>query len=487
MTPRVAEYSLADSMLQKHRQTLYAALAVFFVLHLYNVTAPPNGYHQWRESDTAAVMLNYYQEDATFLYPRCNQRGATSGITGMEFPLYHYLGAMTYFVFGPHHVLPRLLTILAGIASLLFLRGIVRRLVGEPEAVWSVVAMALSPLFFFYSSKIMPDVWMLMFLLSAVYFFVRYVDERRFWLITCSGLALVLSATIKPLGLCLYLPMLWLLLTRRQAKLPAFGLMAGYVAVTIGLTLGWFMYARHITETFGTQAFYMGEFLDRFYQPLFETEFYKKLLLQWPFELWVGWVLIPATGFGMYQAIKTRTAIFFFLWIAGAYVVFALTSFHAQSHDYYAIIIVPPLAVLSGIGLFRFGQGARWRAWAVAGLCLAALIALYPRLIHRYDPVDKFESIRAAAEAHIPRESLVMVQEETTAIRLYQLNRHGWPLRPIKDGPVLSRPEIDAAIALGAEYLVLLEPIESFDDSLQLLFSDSVISLGAYYGYRIRH
>jgi 4-amino-4-deoxy-L-arabinose transferase-like glycosyltransferase len=470
----------------KHRRILLAVLAVFFVLHLYNITAPPNGYHQWRESDTAAVMLNYYQEDANFLYPRCNQRGATSGITGMEFPLYNYLGATAYFVFGPHHILPRLLTAAGGIVALLFLFGAVRRLIGEGEAVGATAAMALSPLFFFYSSKIMPDVWMLMFLLGAVFWFVRFTEENSPKWFFFSALSLVLSATIKPLGLCVYLPMLILLLSRRISKLVSFGMMAGYVALTLGLTLGWFLYARHVTEVYGTQAFYMGEFLGRFYEPLAKGEFYKKLLLQWPFELWIGWLLVPATICGAVRAVKDRIGLFFLLWIAGAYVVFALNSFHSQSHDYYSIVIVPPLAVFSGVGLYRFAQGKRWRQWIVVGFCLAAMIALYPRLAHRFDPMEKFDAIREAVEANIPCNALVMVQEETTAIRLYQLNRRGWPLRPVKGGDVISLPEVRAAISEGAGYLVLLEPIEQYRDSLQLLFQDSVISLGAYYAYHVR-
>lgn len=459
---------------------------MFFVLHLYNITAPPNGYHQWRESDTAAVMLNYYQEDANFLHPRCNQRGATSGITGMEFPLYHYLGALTYFVFGPHHLLPRLLTVLGGLAGLLFLVGIARRLVGNAEAVWAALAMALSPLFFFYSSKIMPDIWMLMFLLMAVYFFVRFVEENRVGLLALSAIGLVLSATIKPLGLCLYLPMLALLLNRRVSRTAAIGVMAGYVTLTLGLTAGWYLYARHLTATYGTQAFYLGEFLGTFYEPLAGGEFYRKLFLQWPFELWIGWLLVPAAVLGGFRAVRDRTGMFLALWLAAAYVVFALMSFHAQSHDYYSLIIVPPLAIFSGMGLSWLAERRGWWRWVALGLCLAATLALYPRLIHRYDEVAKFDAVRAATSSQIPRDALVMVQEETTAIRLYQMNRHGWPIRADKGGDLIPVPQVRAAIAEGARYLVLLEPLERYPDSLQLLFQDSVISLGAYYAYPVR-
>jgi len=56
----------------------YAALVLFFILHLYYITAPPNGYHVWRESDTAAVTLNYYQDAQPFLAPKTNELGSSA-------------------------------------------------------------------------------------------------------------------------------------------------------------------------------------------------------------------------------------------------------------------------------------------------------------------------------------------------------------------------------------------------------------------------
>jgi hypothetical protein len=261
--------------------------------------------------------------------------------------------------------------------------------------------------------------------------------------------------------------------------------MMPYVVATLVLTTAWYWYARYLTELHATQAFYMGEHLAVFYHYLAAGEFYKKLFLQWPFELWIGWALVPAFVFGIYRAIRGRIGGFFGWWMVGAYIVFAFVSAHAQSHDYYSLIIVPATAVFAGIGLERLARPRAWQSWVAIGLMVAAGVALYPRLIHRYDPMEKFDAIRTAVAEHIPRESLVMVQEETTAIRLYQLNRRGWPLRPPEDGAKISLEQVRAAIDEGAEYLVLLEPIETYRDSLRLLFSDSVVSLGPYFAYHV--
>lgn len=99
-----------------------AAILIFVFMHLHFINAPPNGYHQWRESDTSAIILNFYQEDANFLQQRCNQRGDGSGITGGELPTYSYLSAMLYFLFGAHHFLARLLTLLGSLVALFYFR-----------------------------------------------------------------------------------------------------------------------------------------------------------------------------------------------------------------------------------------------------------------------------------------------------------------------------------------------------------------------------
>lgn len=39
---------------------LIALLIIYLFTHLYKITDPPNGYHAWRESDTAAVAEAFY-------------------------------------------------------------------------------------------------------------------------------------------------------------------------------------------------------------------------------------------------------------------------------------------------------------------------------------------------------------------------------------------------------------------------------------------
>jgi len=465
---------------QFDRLILIAAIAIFIVLHIYHINEPPNGYHQWRESDTAAIILNYYQEDANFFHQRCNQRGIHSGITAGEFPTYSYSSVILYFIFGPNHFLPRLLTMAGSILALWFFKKSVTLLSNERAAGYSTIALAFSPIFLFYSFKIMPDIWMLMFMLGAVYFFLKYVATNSgvdFWL---SALFLVLSATIKPLSLCLYLPFLFYLRKNSEKKRTSIRTMAVYCAVTFSVVLGWFLYGLHLNSIHHSEAFYMGQHLIRSHIYATELFFYKMLFLQWPFELWIGWAMLPVFIYGAVKFWKESHSRFFFVWILAGYIVFALVSSHARAHDYYTLVIVPPLAAISGWGLSRLSLMQNWKIPLATFLLLVLPAVSSYRIFSRFDDVPKFEEIRRAANEKIPHDKLVLVEDKSTPIRLYQLNRHGWPVRDS-----LCIESVCPFIDSGGVYLVLDNPIQTYNQDIWPLVKDSVIKIGPLYGYKV--
>jgi len=469
-----------DFQNKKNRHILYAGLLVFFLLHLYRLNAPPNGYHQWRESDTAAITLNYFQEDVNFFQPRCNQRGAGEGITGCELPIYNYAGALLYFAFGPHHLIPRLLTSVGGMVALLFFFLAVRRLSSESVAAWSSVALAFSPLFFFYSYKIMPDVWMLMFLMIALFLFVRHAQDGGWETLCGSAAALILSACIKPLGLSLYLPMLLLLYRERNSHTTAGLTMLGYVILTFGLSLAWYLHAVHLNDVYGSPAFYMGHLLSIFYEPFGQIWFYKKLFFQWPFELWIGWTMLPAFAYGCFRAIRDGVTRFYFIWILASYIAFVPVSHHSGSHDYYTMIIVAPLAALTGFGLSALFSGGRWKVRLAVALVIIAPIGACVRVVPRFGLQGNFDAIRSSVDNVIARDELVMVEESSMAIRLYQLNRHGWPVRD-----KVTLESVRGMINEGGSWLVLDAPLGDYDPHLAGAVDPKAARIGPLFAYRV--
>ena len=470
---------MSSSVSRTDKLILIAAIAIFILLHIYQINSPPNGYHQWRESDTAAIILNYYQEDANFLHQHCNQRGANSGITAGEFPTYSYASFILYYFFGPHHFLARLVTLAGGLAALWFFKKIVAIFSNERVAIYSTIALCFSPMFLFYSFKIMPDMWMVMFMMGAVYYFLKYAESSLLKHFTISAIFMILSASTKPLSLCLYLPFLVYFLKKSENKKQVFLKMSIYFAVTFSVTLAWFLYGRYLNSIHQSQAIYMGENLYKSLELTFQSMFFEKLFLQWPVELWIGWALAPVFIYGAIKLWKDRQGRFYFIWIVASYIAFALVSVNARRLDYYTLVIVPPLAAISGWGLAEIITRPMFRKIVIVFILIILPAVTMFRIYHRFAEVPEFDLIRAGAQKHIPREALVIVQETTTSIRLYQLNRHGWPGRD-----ELTLEKIQALIEKGASYLVLDNPIELNENDLKTLVIDSAFQIGPLYGYR---
>lgn len=467
---------------EKPRALIWSALVIYALLHLYQLNAPPNGYHMWRESDTAAVAMNYFQEDMNFLHPRVNQRGATTGITGIELPIYNYTVALLYHLTGPLHATARMVTLLFACLGLWMFGRLVALLSGERIAAFAVWGLAFSPLYFFYGFKIMPDIWMITFLITAFYFFVRYRQRECLSCLIWSAIFLILSGCLKPLGLSIYLPFLYLVWGDRTGRARRLIYFAAYVLVTFSAVLGWFLYARSVNELHDSGGFYMGHLIPRWLEFAMTDMFVKKLLAQWPFELWVGWVFVPAFLLGVYHSIKERTGGLLVIWILACYIVFFATSAHARSHDYYALIILPPIATITGIGLERLVRAGSYERWIAVILMLAVPIGTSARIMHRFADVPEFEPMRADADRLIPMNDLVMTEEGTSAIKLYQLNRHGWAVRG-----GIGYSSIKQMVDQGGRFLILEHPIDQYNDSLLQLFPTEAKNVGPFYCYRAKN
>ncbi len=463
------------------RPLLWLAIIIFAVPHLVRLAEPPNGYHAWRESDTAAVILNYYQEDMNPLHPRINQRGASSGITGMEFPLYNYAAAVGYSAFGPSHTIPKGITFLAAILAILTWYRVVRDATTTSTAILAAWALAFSPLVYFYSFKIMPDILMLALWIGALRGYQVYdaTKRRSSWL--WSLVLLTLSALIKPLTLSLYLPLLLLELHRSRRSRERLLRWGGYVVLSFVSVAAWFMFAYWLNERYQTPGFYLGENLPNFHQFLLTTQFVKKLFLQWPFELWVGWALLPAAVLGIAPLMRSGLSKLWLGWIISIYIVFAMTAQHSASHDYYTLLMVPPLALVAGMGLNWLLERSRATALLALLLLLAAPLAAHLRISHRHGSTEIFHAVRHDSERLIDRDDLVAVEDRTTAIRLYRMNRHGWPLRNEIDSSAIA-----PLIEQGLDWLVIEQPIEEYDSSLLHLVTLPPDSIGPLLGYRIR-
>ena len=166
-----------------------ALLALALAVRCYGLAAPLLDYHSWRQADTAAIARNYAANGYRLLYPQVDWGGLTPGYVESEFPLYTYTLALLYGIFGVHEWLGRLLTALAGAASAVALYGLVRSSAGEQDArpgaarapgraaLYAGLALALMPFPVYFGRAVMPDTWMLLAAILAIWTFRRWLDR----------------------------------------------------------------------------------------------------------------------------------------------------------------------------------------------------------------------------------------------------------------------------------------------------------------------
>ncbi len=467
------------------RRWLALILLASVLGHFYRIGAPPSGFHTWRECDTAAVSEAFLRETSNLFEPRTHQRGATSGVTGMEFPIYNYAVAQLWRLAGQHHWVPRALSLALGTVGLVGVYALGGLLLGRRAALAAAFFAACSPLYFFYSRKIQPDVLLPAATTWALYLFLRGEarGSRRDF---AGALALVtLAAMVKPTALAVGVPILAWTLGRASGARPLSRLRPRHVlfaVVALGAPIAWFAYARLLADRSGLHAFYLGGDLLALWRRTHWDLFVSKGLISWPLELGLGLPAVAAIAGGLLvrRRFDPRLAPALW-WLLGCLGAFLLVSEAVTNyHDYYGLIAVPPFALLTASALESLADSPRRvaRAFAVIVLVAAPLVT-WGRIHQRYGTATEreFVALRAVVDACVPRAARITAEDETPAIALYRLGRPGWTFAPgDPDARLLEQH------AAGASHAVFFRrvPSDSLAARLEVVHRDSQLTIARF-------
>jgi 4-amino-4-deoxy-L-arabinose transferase-like glycosyltransferase len=174
------------------------------------LTTPLTNWHSFRQSDTAAIARNFHEGPMNLLYPRVDWGGDTPGFAETEFQIYTYAVACLYHLFGTYDWLGRLVNILLYVPSAWLLFRLVKRLGDVTAATFAVFFYAISPLSFIFTRNFQPDTLMCLGAIASIYYFWDWTESRVRSSLLLASLGLSLAVLIKPLSLCLGLPLFYL-------------------------------------------------------------------------------------------------------------------------------------------------------------------------------------------------------------------------------------------------------------------------------------
>ena len=327
----------------------------------------------WRESDVAAIARNYVREGMNPFYPRIDWRGDGPGYAEMEFPLYPWMIAICYKLFGLHESIGRIISFIFSILSMFVFFRLALFLLPEKGAIVASLFYILSPLVIGISTSLQPEGLMFLTYLLAAYFFLRWLEDESWTNFSAALVATALTILAKASAAHIGLLFSFLVISRLgilallQRRMWLFGVGA------VLPSLIWYRHAHQLWLTYGNSLGVSNEThwagLDLFTNPAFILGIERAEL----FHAWtpIGVILVVAAVVLRRQSKSVKFCLYWLLAITVFYLIAARTTGDAWA-TYYHVISVPPVALLVGAGMDAISE-LNFRRSLLQSLCLASL------------------------------------------------------------------------------------------------------------------
>jgi len=445
-------------MTRAHLAALTLLVILAAAIRLPGVARPLIGNFATRNVVGAMMARNWALGRATFWSPRidCLIEGERA-LHLVEVPLAAYAaGEIWRTLGGSLDVWGRLVSILCSTASVLLLFFLVRRWHGERPAWAAAAVLALSPVSIIYGQSFMVEASVVCLMLAALWCWTMWIDERRRLALVGTGLALALMLLSKAYLLVMLLPLAAMLAGGRRSIAsgpqgprsngdepsmrysPAFVcLSAAVLLLAAAPTAAWVTHVWRLSDpsaaTSATIYYSLREGAEAHGFPhrlLATSAFYAGVLKD------LSGITLTPIGFVLAAiGLLNRSSRRHWAWLlsAAALVMLLPRKFHEM--NYYYLVILPPLAVLAGLGweslARRFRSSRRRVRLVLAALVLAAGIGISLRLSIKPAFVTPAED-RAVVAAGASIQRLTTPDEPVAAMHgtsldlLYYCDRPGW-------------------------------------------------------------
>ena len=327
---------------------IFPILLIGFYLRIININSPVLGIHSWRQADTASIARNFLSNNLIFWQPQVNWSGATKGFVECEFPLYQYLVANLYKIFGFNEVFARGLSIFFGCLSIIFLFRLIKRMFNIEVAWWGTLFYAILPVTVFYSRTIQPESLMIFLGIFSLERWITFIETKKIIFLIYSWIAFTLAVLIK------VLPLFWIgipiIITAYQRGLIFKYKLYILPILTIFISFFWYYYSYKIGQSTGLTFGLWGNDTDRYsWFTLFELRFYIDLLFRIIFRNFVLIGVLP-----IYIALRTlRINNIFIIGIFSVFLTGLINPSSFAIHEYYQLPMMIFTCPLMGFGFVK--------------------------------------------------------------------------------------------------------------------------------------
>lgn len=464
-------------------------LCLFYgYLKIFHFT--PRSTHQWRQADSASVALNYYQDGLNFFKPRMHYiMGGEGYVTGAgEAPIFYYLVAALYKIFGPQEGIFRLLSLLTFLLGLFLIAKIISI---EAKDWFSPVILAAlimtSPVIAFYSFSFTPNIPAQGLGMIGIWFFYLFYKNQHVKYFRWSMFFYMLAGLIKISSLMSFMVIAGIYaldlagLFKKAGEGKIFNkplqFLPGFIGVVLAMLL-WKLWADHYNEIHNAKYFLSN--IKPYWSVDDDTQLriYERIKEIWfpayyhKYTFWgiasIGALLLFTPWFHKrilylsFLALAAGCTLFFLLWYQ-----------QFEGHDYYIIeMVLLPIIILGMFFIFLkkyFPKILSNTIFRIVLLVIVFLNAQYSKsiLLHRYDQQSVFMSyfnpdLFKTKDLHAFLKNLgigypdkvVTAPDTSPNNTLYHYNLRGWTELYMGDQK-MNAAKVKACANEGAKYLLI--------------------------------
>ncbi|WP_085727549.1 ArnT family glycosyltransferase [Cylindrospermopsis raciborskii] len=435
-------------------------LPLALAVRLYNINSPIIGIHSWRQADTAAIARNFYESRFNIFYPQIDWGGNTPGYCETEFPIYSFIVAIFYKIFGVHEIFGRLTSVIFSLLTIYFLYKLIAKFLDPKIAIWSCLFFAILPLTVYYSRTFQPEAILLTCSVAGIYYFSNWLESEKIHFLCISGIFVSLACLIKVLPIIYVgLPLLYLAYCKFKHKIFT-NIYLWIYTLFIGISFGmWYYHAHQLYLEYGNTFGFWGSSANGRYQYniIFTLKFWLDIIFRtvvrhfavFMFPIFIAGLFIPRTN---------KQEYLFDIWLISVIITWVLVPTVSLVHEYYQLPLMLPGVVFIGKFLAKYldhnSLKINIKKISITCICLSIITG---SLIYTIDYMFK-EKIHKSATFQLAQ----IVQKKTDAKSLmifttggdptlmYLSHRKGWLIDPSD----LTRQYLETKIKLGANYLI---------------------------------
>ena len=417
------------------RYILLLALA----LRCIHIFSPTIGDNSWRQSDTAAMARNFYENGFNFFYPQIDWGGTSEGYVETEFPLYPFLVALLYKVFDVHEFIGRLLSVVCSLITIWVSFRLVKKIFDEPTALWASFFLSILPFVVYYSRNFFPEPMMVMMIVLGVYFFLRWIESDHWLDFLLSAFFTALACLLKIPSLYIGLPLFFLSYQKYQWRSFRNVNLYVYTLIVFVPVALWYSHAHNIFLQSGL-SFGIWEYgSDKWgnWNLLTTWNFWNSIIFRNLAEKHFTWFGFPVLIIGFFLHRNSRLEYLFDYWIAALMIYVLIVAKGNFVHAYYQLPFLVPCSVFMAkvYAKYFIVEGQKRKVNLLLSFTLAGIIIFSA---WRIGSLMERENINASPEFELasmmkqktPAGSRIVVIDRNDPTIFYLAHRKGWHASP---------------------------------------------------------